>query len=365
MSQTVLKKEEKIAIALRALYRAYGYLPYQMSKFEPYDLYAANKDFLVGEGVITFTDTDGKLLALKPDVTLSIIKNTQDGELQKVYYNENVYRISGETKQYKEIMQVGLECLGDIGLYEVYETVTLAAASLQEISDTFVLDICHLGILSAIFEEIGKGEKCNGEIMRCLSNKNAHEMRAVCLSYGVDEKQTQKLTTLLQAYGDMETVLSVLAPICKNGKAKLAYDELCALVALLKKDNNASCIRLDFSVVNDMKYYNGIVFKGFVDGVCEGVLSGGQYDRLMKRLGKKSHAIGFAVYTDLLERLNAQKTAVDVDVLVLYDAQTDVSVLVEETQKLQKQNKRFRVQKTAEGIRGGETLDLRGKGGRI
>ena len=107
MSETILKEEERVAFALRSLYRRYGYLPYKMNKFETYDLYASNKDFLVGDGVITFNDTDGKLLALKPDVTLSIIKNTAENTgKQKVYYNENVYRISGETKQFKEIMQL-------------------------------------------------------------------------------------------------------------------------------------------------------------------------------------------------------------------------------------------------------------------
>ena len=130
MSESILKKEEKIAYELRALYAKYGYLPYKMSKFEPYDLYVSNKEFLVGDGVITFNDTDGKLLALKPDVTLSIIKNDVDGaSKRKVYYNENVYRISGKTKQFKELMQVGLECIGDIGLYDVYEAVYLAAAT--------------------------------------------------------------------------------------------------------------------------------------------------------------------------------------------------------------------------------------------
>jgi ATP phosphoribosyltransferase regulatory subunit len=364
MFETVLKQEEKVALALQALYRNYGYLPYQMSKFEPYDLYVANKDFLVSDGVITFTDTDGKLLALKPDVTLSIIKNTQDGELQKVYYNENVYRISGETKQFKEIMQVGLECLGDIGAYEVYETVTLAALSLREISSSFVLDISHLGILSAMLKIIDKGETFNGEVMRCLADKNAHGLRAVCRFYGVDDAQTQKLITVLQAYGDMEKVLSVLAPICDDDGTKKAYDELSALVALLKNSPYYNRMRLDFSVVNDMSYYNGIVFKGFVDGVCEGVLSGGQYDRLMKRLGKKSRAIGFAVYTDLLERLNAEKPASDVDTLVLYDEQTDLTLVAAETQALQAAGKSFRVQKTVGAIRFATVLDLR-KGGKV
>ena len=67
--------QEKVMFGLRSLYRSYGYTQYKMSKFEEYDLYAKNKDFLISDGVITFTDTNGKLMALKPDVTLSIIKN--------------------------------------------------------------------------------------------------------------------------------------------------------------------------------------------------------------------------------------------------------------------------------------------------
>ena len=142
MPEMILKGEERVAFALRSLYKKYGYLPYKMSKFEAYDLYVENKEFLVGDGVITFNDTNGKLLALKPDVTLSIIKNDIDsGEKRKVYYNENVYRISGKTKQFKELMQIGLECIGDIGIYDVYETLYLAAESLATVSENFVLDI--------------------------------------------------------------------------------------------------------------------------------------------------------------------------------------------------------------------------------
>ena len=62
-------------------------------------------------------------------------------------------------------------------------------------------------------------------------------------------------------------------------------------------------IRIDFSVINNMSYYNGIAFNGFIYGVSEGVLSGGQYDKLMNKMGKKSRAIGFAVYLDVLDRM--------------------------------------------------------------
>ena len=87
-----LSFQEKVIFSLRALYLKYGYGQYKMSKFEEYDLYAKNKDFLISDSVITFTDTNGKLMALKPDVTLSIIKNlnNQTGQLHKLFYNENV-----------------------------------------------------------------------------------------------------------------------------------------------------------------------------------------------------------------------------------------------------------------------------------
>ena len=86
-----LKKEE-VVLRLRELYRRYGYLPYKMSKFEEYDLYVRNKSFLVSDNILTFTDIDGKLMALKPDVTLSIVKNSRDipGHVQRLYYDENV-----------------------------------------------------------------------------------------------------------------------------------------------------------------------------------------------------------------------------------------------------------------------------------
>ena len=90
----ILKREEKAVFALRELYRSYGYLPFRMSKFEEFEYYIRNKDFLVSDRIITFNDTNGKLMALKPDVTLSIVKNGEDvpGCKQKVWMIWNVWR---------------------------------------------------------------------------------------------------------------------------------------------------------------------------------------------------------------------------------------------------------------------------------
>ena len=109
LDENLFRSEELAVFHLRDLYRRYGYLPYRMSKFEEYELYVRNKDFLVSDRVITFNDTNGKLLALKPDVTLSIIRGGEDapGTKQKVYYNENVYRVSERTHRFKRSCRQG------------------------------------------------------------------------------------------------------------------------------------------------------------------------------------------------------------------------------------------------------------------
>ena len=124
LNENILRSEERAVFSLRHLYEENNYKYFKMSKFEEYDLYSKNKDFLVSDSVITFNDSDGRLLALKPDVTLSIIKNFRNGDgVQRCYYNEIVYRISDTSHTYKEIMQTGLECIGDITENELFEVV--------------------------------------------------------------------------------------------------------------------------------------------------------------------------------------------------------------------------------------------------
>ena len=82
-NQDILSKLEQSIYRLRELFIDNGYRKFKMNKFEEYDLYSKNKEFLVSDGVIVFNDTNGKLLALKPDVTLSIIKNSKDNFLKR------------------------------------------------------------------------------------------------------------------------------------------------------------------------------------------------------------------------------------------------------------------------------------------
>lgn len=307
MNNLFLNFNEKIIFTLRALYRECGYIPYKMSKFEEYDFYARNKDFLISDNVITFTDTTGKLMALKPDVTLSIIKNSkeQPNEIQKVFYNENVYRISEGNGAFKELMQMGLECFGDIHPQNICEVITLAAKSLKSISPKSVLALSHLGLLTDIVDEFEISSSEKSSIFKYISEKNLHELTAYCEKLCVPSEKINCLKTILSAKGTAKEILATLHFVSKNETKSNAIVELQTLIDSLDSEI-VDMLRIDFSVVNDIKYYNGIVLKGFIEGIPFPVLSGGQYDKLMQKMHRKSGAIGFAVYLDVLERLNTQ-----------------------------------------------------------
>ncbi len=366
LDETVLKSEEQAVFELRALYRKYGYVRYKMSKFEEYDLYVRNKDFLVGDGVITFTDTDGKLLALKPDVTLSIMKNSKDipGITQKVYYNESVYRISKNTHTFKEIVQTGLECIGDIDIYSMAEVVMLAVKSLVAVSSAYILDLSHMGIISAMVDAIPASEEEKARIIRCIGEKNVHEMREICTGCGASDELTEKLALLIGIYGKPQEVFPKLRTVCVDSASACALNELETIVASLESIGCVQGVRIDFSVVNDMNYYSGVVFRGFVDGIPEGILSGGRYDKLMRKMGRKSGAIGFAVYLDMLERLDRRIDEFDVDTVLLYDENTDVGELMKAVTRLTEDGKSVLAEKTMpEHIRAGQIVRLEMKGG--
>ena len=304
MNNLFLNFNEKIIFTLRALYRECGYVPYKMSKFEEYDFYARNKDFLISDNVITFTDTTGKLMALKPDVTLSIIKNIkeQPNTAQKVFYNENVYRTSDGTGAFKELMQMGLECLGDIHLENICEVITLAAKSLKSISSASVLELSHLGLLTDIIDEFDISKSDKATIFEYISKKNMHELTSFCETLSVPSEKIESLKTILTSNGTAKDVLDALSFVSKSETKSESLLELQTIIQSLDTEI-VDMLRIDFSVVSDIKYYNGIVFKGFIEGIPFPVLSGGQYDKLMQKMHRKSGAIGFAVYLDMLERL--------------------------------------------------------------
>ncbi|MFR6379506.1 MAG: ATP phosphoribosyltransferase regulatory subunit [Evtepia sp.] len=220
LDQNILRSDEQTIFRLRGLYENYGYRRFKMSKFEAYDLYVRNKDFLVSDRMITFTDARGVLMALKPDVTLSIIKNTRENEPgpRKVYYNETVYRSGKGDEGFQEIMQTGLECIGELDLYHIYEVTALAVRSLAAISPDYVLDVSHVGLVSGFMEAAGVAEEDYPEVMAAVRSKNLAALDSFCQSRNLSGTVRALLERLVTTYGTMESVLADLAPCASAAK---------------------------------------------------------------------------------------------------------------------------------------------------
>ena len=119
------------------------------------------------------------------------------------------------------------------------------------------------------------------------------------------------------------------------------YVEELENIAKVTADEN---VRIDFSVINDMRYYNGIVFQGFVKDVPKCVLSGGQYDPLLKQMRRNAKAIGFAVYLDELKE--PKKSGTDVDVVLLFDETTPIKTIASTVAKYRSEGKKVIAEKS-------------------
>lgn len=258
-----LQPKERASFALRALYEAAGCRKYHMGRFEEYGLYQENRSFLSSEQVITFTDLDGRLLALKPDVTLSIAKTAQPapGETLCYYYHENVYRPSAESHTFKEISQMGLEMLGAVGEAQVQQAVCLAARSLDALGAEWVLEVSHMGYLFGLFDALGVPDAARAKLLEKLREKNAHELRAAAGAAGLADA-ADTLCSVLNLCGSYADTLAKAAALCRNDAMRAAVAELEALAVPLEKAGGV--IRLDMTLAGEMEYYNGLVFQGYL-----------------------------------------------------------------------------------------------------
>lgn len=337
-----LSPAERATLRLRGLYEQFGYKKYQVSQFEEYGLYLQFRSFLTGGRILSFTDLDGRLLALKPDVTLSIAKNARmDGGAEKAYYIENVYRESVSSGTMKEISQMGLEYLGGCGGYAQAEVLGLAQETLAAIGPEHVLEVSHMGFVVGLFESLALDGDSRAEVMDCLSAKSAHGVEAAARKAGVGAVGVSVLGELCALSGAFDKTLAKARGLCLNGKMTAALDELNETVRAVGESRS---LRLDFTLQGDMEYYDGLMMAGYLDGVPKAVLSGGRYDGLMKKLGRDMSAVGFALYLDDLNRLPREREPFDVDALVLADANADAAGLLAAVRSLTAQGLRVKVE---------------------
>lgn len=311
---------EKLMYTFRRLYEQYGYRAFSMNKLEEYAFYAANMRFLEHPEIIVFSDLDGRLMALKPDITLSIVRNIDPDikGVRKMYYAENVFRPSATAREFRELRQIGLECIGAVDLYTIAEVLSLSAKSLETVDTAYSLDVSHLGIVSLMLDGHIPDYSAREKVLACIKQKNPHDLMRAALAAGMEARQAERLCGLVTLQGSFSDTLCGAKKLVPD-EAHQALCELEQLYDILRCDN----LRLDFSIVSDTDYYNGITFQGYVKNSPDAVLKGGQYDNLLLKMGKGDcRSIGFAIYFDLLESYYRTSRQPESDVFVWYDGKT-------------------------------------------
>lgn len=290
--------DEVISLRLRTLFEARGYQICRTGSLEDYGLLAHNRGLLENGDIITVTGADGRLMALKPDATLSIVKNTPPGAVRRVYYAEKVFRRGARGGDCREISQMGLEFIGGSGEETEREVLKLAIESLG-IMGAASLDISHMALIEAVLALFpqGSGREAAQSALRA---KSPHLMLQATRQTGMDEFQAGQLASLAGCSGPFGSTLAKARALTEKipGAAR-PLAELEALHGTIKKNTQPAKLMLDFSIFNGAAYYDGIIFQGFVEGAPGAVLYGGRYDGLLRRLERPSgSAAGFAVYLD-------------------------------------------------------------------
>lgn len=338
------KELDQLAREIQALFQGRGYQYAPISRFEEYDLYVENKNFLASEHIISFMDMDGKLLALKPDITISIAKNLPATPLtaqQRLCYRDEVYRFSRENREYKVVEQIGVELMGQLDSFCNVEIVDLALDSLALISEDFILDLSHNGFAHQLLKSTGLSRRLEQEVLSAIYNKSTHELEEALATAALSQENQEDIVTLATLSSELLSTLPKVKGLIKNSTMEKYYTELRDIADALENSPHKNRVRLDFSAMGDLDYYNGIVLLGYVKESPTQILAGGRYDKLLERMEKTGGALGFAISLSQLS-LSKPRPAFDFDVLALYPSDVNPAALLKALKTLYADNLRVR-----------------------
>ncbi|OON90434.1 MAG: hypothetical protein ATN33_03010 [Epulopiscium sp. Nele67-Bin001] len=305
MNIDFLDRKSNVSLNLEDLYSRFGYWKYTMNRFESYAFYMENENFLNDNRVITLQGSSGKLLALKPDVTMSIVKNYKMLGKSKIYYNEPVFKVPQGESEFKEIHQAGIEYIGNVDVYQTAEVLNLAIKSLQTIGEDYRLCISHVGIVNEVLESLKFSVSEKYQVITYLQQKNSHDLTKYLMELGRVE-DIKIFEILSKVDGDLNEGINFL--IEQNMFKGLEF--LREVATILSEITDCSKISLDFSHLSTTEYYNDLVFTGYVKGLANSVLSGGRYDNLLSKMGvRDKSALGFAVNLSEVSKLPAKKVS--------------------------------------------------------
>ncbi|MBL1227878.1 ATP phosphoribosyltransferase regulatory subunit [Enterococcus sp. BWB1-3] len=262
-----------------------------------------------GEGLLyRFFDKQGRLLVLRPDMTMPIGRVAATTGIQlplKLAYSGKVFRFNNEMAgEQNELTQAGIELIGFTSAKAELECVSCAVEILNTLNiPNFHFELGHAGI----FKEIAAYLKLNAEEIRTLkellSNKNLSALKVFIQNH--PSELDHFIEEMPKLFGEVEEVMASAQQLLpENTKLATVIDEFKAMARMLQSNIKSISLTVDLGSVALMDYYTGILFNGYADLIPDVFLRGGRYDHLVEQFGHTGiPAVGFGINLDTLVAL--------------------------------------------------------------
>lgn len=281
----------KIESDLRNIFSNYYYTEVLMPSFEYVDLYTKLDCGIEQERMIQYINHEGKSVALRLDFTIPLARLYANGnyETERRYcYFGKVYRKESMHKgRSSESYQGGVELMGKEGIEGDKECLSIIQESLPKLQlDRVIIELSSAKFYNRLLTLVGSRSK---ELVKILKMRNISAMKEF-----VGEEYNQKLTSLLLELPTLVGDINMLNKVIDSLEDTILLEALNELketyYSLDKKEN----IIFDLCMVPAMKYYTGLMFKGYNDKSASPIISGGRYDDLLPRFDCNKGAIGFS-----------------------------------------------------------------------
>lgn len=321
-----LKKnlEEKI----RNLFRISGYYEIETPTFEFYDTFSAEADLMPQETMFKFFDQQGRILVLRPDATIPVARIAATKYRDEQYplrfsYIENNFKYNelGGGKQ-KEFTQAGAEILGVSTPEADAEVIATAINCVKACGvDNFQIDIGQVEFFKGLMEETGLSEQDVEQMRVLIDSKDFLGIEELVKRHNISERLKKLILELPRLFGSVD-VIDRVEKVTVNKRSLDALANLRQVLEILEDYDLGKYMSIDLGMVQKLNYYTGIIFRGFTYGVGFPILSGGRYDNLVEKFGKKCPATGFSLGINMIMMaLERQRIPVDkpcVESLICY-----------------------------------------------
>ncbi|MEG1441651.1 MAG: ATP phosphoribosyltransferase regulatory subunit, partial [Oscillospiraceae bacterium] len=292
----------KIEQSTREIFKTYGYKMVQTPTFEYYDVYDISTP-TKAENMFKFFDTNGRMLALRPDFTTSIARMAATkpigNELPlKLSYSGSAFRNEENFSQarQREFTQLGVEFMGDARPEADAEIIEIAINTLLKAGiKQFQIDIGQVEFFKGLVEDAGLDIAQVDTFRELIDGKDFIGIENVLDEYNLNSHLRDIFLNLPTMFGDIDIVEDVLKNNDLNDRSSKALENLLSVYNILKSRGLDKYISIDLGMVPNLDYYTGIIIKGFTYGVGFPICTGGRYDNLTEKFGRNMPATGVAI----------------------------------------------------------------------